>query len=210
MRVSASPVGRMLGKTGLMERLVAEISIALRVHRSRPSNTRITRFADVDQPGTQTAHRHRVCGGQGGAARLGSAYCFDAGIAGRTSSHRLPPCWPVLRRSIWCWSRATSARTETPQSRNVSRTRRGNALIRHLESGSMAPSARWPVDTPLDSGPPGLIWLTPKPWIADFILTRCRFVSLFDQTLCDGRLVTVETTPEPARAKMRSGACIVR
>ena len=100
------------GKTSLMERLVAEITARgfQRLDRQACPSRRRSGPARQGQLPPPAGGRAR------GGAGLGRPVCAD----GRTSRARNRSCRRSLRalpRSIWCWSKATSA-TPTPRSRS--------------------------------------------------------------------------------------------
>ena len=93
MRVYGVTGWKNAGKTGLMERLVAEIT-------GRGFTVSTVKHAhhafDVDQPNTDS-YRHRVAGASRGAAGLGPARRTDAGVARRARTAPWMTCWRACR-----------------------------------------------------------------------------------------------------------------
>ena len=103
------------GKTGLMERLVTEIT-------GRGFTVSTVKHAhhsfDVDHPG-KDSHRHRVAGAREVLLASRNRFALMHELHGEDEPTR---CWPSLRPSIWCWSKATSV-TVTPKSKRIGRKR---------------------------------------------------------------------------------------
>ena len=78
-----------------------------------------------------------------GGDQLGAALRHPARIARRARNGTCPICWPSLRRSIWCWSRASSA-TRFRSSKSTAPPTASRCCIPTIRT-----SSRSPADTPL-------------------------------------------------------------
>ena len=94
------------GKTTLLTRVIPRLTArGLRVSTLKHAHHDF----DVDQPGKDFAHASRG-GRDRGADLVGQSLRADARVARRAGTGRCARCWQSSRRSISCWSRASSAR----------------------------------------------------------------------------------------------------
>ncbi len=185
------------GKTGLMERLVAEIA----ARGFRVSTVKHAHHAfDLDQPG-KDSHRHRDAGA--GEVLLASykrwALLHELGTAEEPSMEallaKLAPCDIVL---VEGYKRDSHAKIE------VFRAEAGHALIQPDDPTVRAVAS----DTPLDGLPVPLFDLDDTGAIADFILTETgladRPAGLSEACFAPGREGALATVAE-TEARLRAG-----